>query len=274
MNVLLGYDGSLHADIALDDLRRAGLPANARAVVLAAIEHTSPADRYGQAARARLQDYFPRWDVQLETPAGDAASLILRKASAWPADLIALGTHGRSGLARALLGSVSLKIAREATCSVRIGRHRTGDGPIRLIVATDGSPESDAAVDVVCSRSWPDGTEAKVVAVHSVLVPANSERIAIGDRLYDQINEDEHLRLRHVSNDAALRIRSAGLVVMPLVEEGDPKRILAREAKNWNADTLFMGARGLGRVERLLMGSVSSSCITHALCTVEIIHHH
>jgi nucleotide-binding universal stress UspA family protein len=296
MNILIGYDGSVHADIALGDLKRAGLPADANAVVMTVVETSllvprtwamvetgfgsewtqlaKAAEECAEAARERLRRDFPRWDIQIETPTGDAAALILEKAASWPADLIVLGTHGRSGLARAVLGSVSLKVARSAACAVRIARQRMGDGPTRLVVAIDGSPESDAAIHEICRRSWLAGTEARIVAVHDVLVPANSERIAIGDRLYHQINEDEHLRLRHASNEAARMIRQAGLIVMPVVEEGDPKHILLRDTKNWNADTLFMGARGLGRVESLLLGSVSSACVTHAPCTVEIVHRH
>jgi len=56
-----------------------------------------------------------------------------------------------------------------------------------------------------------------------------------------------------------------------VVEEGDPKDVLLEEARNWNADAIFVGARGLGRVDRFLLGSVSSATVAHAPCTVEVV---
>lgn len=53
---------------------------------------------------------------------GDAKTVILDQASKWPADLIVLGSHGRKGLIRFLLGSVSEAVARHADCSVEIVR--------------------------------------------------------------------------------------------------------------------------------------------------------
>ena len=293
MKILIAYDGSIHADAAIDDLQWAGLPANAEAVVLTAVEwpiqaprslgmvdtgfgqewteRVAAAEQLAESACARLQRYFPQWDVQLETPTGDSATMILEKANAWPADLIVAGTHGRSALKRVVLGSISLRLVRESGCPVRVARPRTEEGPIRLLIGTDGSPEAEAAINEVCRRYWPAGTEVRVLAVQEVLVPANAERLAIGERLYDQMNKDEHLRLTGVTRNAAEKLRAAGLTVSPMIAEGDPKDTLVREARNWNANTIFIGARGLGRVERLLLGSVSSATVAHAPCTVEVV---
>ncbi len=53
---------------------------------------------------------------------GDARSIILENAAEWNADLIVLGSHGRKGLERFFLGSVSEAVARHASCSVLIVR--------------------------------------------------------------------------------------------------------------------------------------------------------
>ena len=55
---------------------------------------------------------------------GDARQEILDQASAWGADLVVLGSHGRTGVTRVLLGSVSDSVARHAPCSVVIARHQ------------------------------------------------------------------------------------------------------------------------------------------------------
>jgi nucleotide-binding universal stress UspA family protein len=112
-----------------------------------------------------------------------------------------------------------------------------------------------------------------IVAVNEVLVPVNAERIAIDERLYDTINEDEHLRLKHAANSAAEKLRAAGLIATALLEEGEPKRVLVQLARDWEANAIFVGARGLSRVEGVLLGSVSSSTVAHAPCTVEVVRH-
>jgi len=297
MKIVVGYDGSDHADTAIDDLRWAGLPGKGEAIVLSAvewptsqalrswgmvetdfspewIERIGAAQRMAEAGSDRLQKLFPQWEIQLEPSAGNPADAILEKARTWPADLIVVGTHGRSALGRVLLGSVSLKLIREAPCSVRVARPSMHEGLVRLLIGTDGSPEADATIEEVCRRSWQTGTEAQIVAAHEALVPINAERIAIGERLYDTINVDEHSRLKDAVNSAAENLRAAGLIATALVEEGDPKHLLVRLAQDRKANAIFVGARGLGRVEGILLGSVSSAAVAHAPCTVEVVRHH
>lgn len=60
--------------------------------------------------------------VTVSVATGDARTVILKDAAEWPADLIVLGSHGRKGLERFLLGSVSEAVARYAQCSVQIVR--------------------------------------------------------------------------------------------------------------------------------------------------------
>jgi nucleotide-binding universal stress UspA family protein len=294
MKVLIAYDGSTHAGAAIDDLARAGLPQTADAIVLSAvewptaqalkswgmvetdfspewIERIATAQKLAEEGASRLRKLFPNWNIEVEPSAGNPAEVILQKASTWPADLIVVGTHGRSALGRAVLGSVSMKLIRESTCSVRVARPGTHPGSIRLLIGIDGSREADAAVAEVCGRCWPEGTEVRVLSVQEILIPVNAERIAIGDRIYEKINEDEHFRLSHAAGEAAKKLRQAGLIASSVIEEGEPKEVLVREARAWNAGTIFVGDRGLGRVESLLLGGVSSSTVAHAPCTVEVV---
>ena len=291
MNVLIPYDGSIYAGIAIDGLHRAGLPPNAQAIVLSVIEEGVPAPTFGmidtdfasrQIAIAekwaeegcdRVTRYFPQWEIQMETRWGNPAEVILDKASAWPADLIVVGTHGRSKLARVFLGSVSMKLVREAPCSVRVGRAGKLEGPIRLLIGNDGSSEAEKAVDEVCSRRWAAGSEARVLAVNELLTPVQTDRVAFGQEPYSEINELERHSLRDVLEKSVEKLRHAGLLVSLMIEEGDPKKALIENARKWDADTIFVGARGLHRVERLLLGSVSAGTVDHAPCSVEVVRH-
>jgi nucleotide-binding universal stress UspA family protein len=296
MRVLIAYDGSDYADAAIDDLKWAGLPDNADAIVLSVVEWPLQAprswgmvetgfaaeleegikasERLAAQGRRRLQKLFQNWKIHAAaSPAGHAATAILEKAKAWPADLIVAGTHGRSALSRVVLGSVSLRLVKEAHCSVRVARKSNHDGPIRLVLGNDGSREADAVVDEVCRRSWPAGTEACVLAVHEILVAVESSTIGIGAEAYVKINEDEKLRLKETTNQSVEKLRKAGVTTFAVVKDGDPKSSLVSEARDWKAATIFIGARGLGLIERVLLGSVSSATVAHAPCTVEVVRH-
>jgi len=52
---------------------------------------------------------------------------------------------------------------------------------------------------------------------------------------------------------------------------GDPRRALIEEVDQWQADCIFVGARGLSQLDRFLLGSVSAAVASRAHCSVEII---
>jgi len=55
------------------------------------------------------------------------------------------------------------------------------------------------------------------------------------------------------------------------LKEEEPKRLLLGEAESWGADCIFVGAKGMGRIERFLLGSVSSAVAARAHCSVEVV---
>jgi nucleotide-binding universal stress UspA family protein len=275
MRVLIAYDGSTFADAAIADLAYAGLPDNTEARLFHALER--PVDLMAETsledACVKVQSQFRSWNVQMETAAGNPAAMIVKRAGEWHADLIVVGTHGRSALARVLLGSVSTAVTKDAGCSVRIVRtgDRRRENAIHLLVAHDGSPEADAAVDAVCRRSWPAGTQVRVVSVIEALVTTRADEMAGIASTVRDINVEERQWLEYLTGEAERKCTQAGLIASSFVTEGAPKETLVTEATRWNADTIFLGARGIGLVERFLLGSVSSSVVTHAPCTVEVV---
>jgi nucleotide-binding universal stress UspA family protein len=301
MKILIGYDGSTYADAALKDLRRAGLPEDADALVLTVAEGGLQAptsiggvqteftnswkDRVGRAeeiahaAAELVRSYFPKWKVSSEGGWGDAAEVILEKTGSWKPDLIAVGSHGRSPVARMFLGSVALKLVHDAPCSVRVSRALTAtrSEPLKLIVASDGSKGAEAVVRAVAGRSWPEKTEVRVISVAESLVPI-SELLAESTYAHDRaagvvhnLDVQEQDRLRKVADDSAAALRREGLIAVATTADGNPSHEILAEAKRFNADAIFVGARGLGKLDRLLLGSVSSELVKHAYCTVEVV---
>ena len=174
-----------------------------------------------------------------------------------------------------MLGSVSQKIVTEARCSVRVARGKVDVEPaaVRLMVGVDGTTGSDNAVSMVASREWPKGSAAKVVAVHEPLKPSIVGRLvpAVSEWV-DETNTEETAWIREGLDKATERLRATGLSVSSVLLEGDPRSALVETAREWDADSIFVGATGhMGRARMFLLGSVSSAVTARAHCSVEVV---
>ena len=295
MKVLIAYDGSECADAALIDLQRAGLPDDVEALILSAVDVFIPPKSnvedldapflnyvpHGvKLARQRaksafeeakvlathggekVQKMFPEWTVTNEAQPDTPHWAIIAKAAEWKPDLTVVGSHGRSVLGRAVLGSVSQKVLYETQCSVRIARGKSeisDDAPVRLVLGVDGSPDSDAMLDVVTARNWKQRSEVKLITAIETF------------HQYAIEPEVQLSRIRDIQNNAAEKLTAAGLTVSTMLTEEDPKYVLVRQAEVWDADCIFIGAQGHRFLERFLVGSVSSSVAARAHCSVEVV---
>ena len=141
MNILIAVDGSASSEAAIREVIQ-GRPRDAQIRVMHAIEplpaiegwayavdwpnvaqdQRKEAEAFVSQGAALLRD--AGFSVTTAIEDGFAKSIIIEAAGQWPADLVVVGSHGRKGLARFLLGSVSEGVARHAPCSVLIVRKR------------------------------------------------------------------------------------------------------------------------------------------------------
>ncbi len=310
MKILIGYDESGCAEAALDDLQRAGLPSVAEALLLSVTEVSLPppppstyeileqaravhvpaditrvyakgspaiqeAQSLAERAAARLRGNFSAWEISAEASVGSPARELVRKADQWKPDLIVIGSHGRSAAERFLLGSVSQGVLTYARCSVRVARGRVEepDTPVRIVVGVDGSPASAAAVREVASRLWPIKSEVRVIAVNNPLTPTFIGRFfpPVAE-IIDDSNQADREWLNKILENSSQRLRWSRLKVLTEIREGDPKRELLEAAKEWGADSIFVGSIGFGNpFERFVLGSVSASVAARAHCSVEVV---
>ena len=307
MKVLIAYDGSECADAALEDLRRAGLPPAVEAVVITAADVYLPpsineggedtstyvpevirrahqhaaraveeASEMAERAAARVKTSFPGWEVRSEAEADSPAWNVIKKADELGADLIIVGAQGYNVLGgRLILGSVSQRVLYEARSSVRVARHSKGRAaahPLRLLIATDGSPDAEATVAAVAGRVWPPGSEARLLCVLDTIMeikPAQGEPAIM--RWVEAGNEEDIELLRKTLEPSAEKLRKAGLSVEVITAEGNPKSAIVEEASQWDSDSIFIGAKGIRGIDRLLLGSVSAAVAARAHCTVEVV---
>lgn len=311
MRVLIAHDGSAHADAALADLRRAGLPREAEALLVSvadglvgayfpvaeiagpaamsrrvtsvvelareqAVMLLAEAREAAGRARSQVASAFPGWDVRSAILEGDPSEELLRRAEAWRPHLIVVGSHGRSALGRLLLGSVSKTVAGRAHCSVRVARRgdEKGEGtPPRIIIGADGSAGATRAVRAVWSRVWPAGTEVRIVAVDNGRGPVRLADVTPNlEELGTNSDEDTPVNARLMAEGARVVLLSKGLNASVEVREGDPRRVLVDEAVAWSADSVFVGSHGLSRpLYRLGLGGVAAALVTGAPCSVEVV---
>jgi nucleotide-binding universal stress UspA family protein len=292
MKILIAYDGSECAESAIDDLKRAGLPRRADAIVLTIAEELIPMPasiggvdttfatslmekekdslELAMRARSRIQQLFPGWEIQAEAGLGSPGREIIARADEWLPDLIVVGSHGRTALGQMFFGSVSQKVVNEARCSVRVARGRIvePDVPARLIVGIDGSEEADAAVEEIAFRYWPDGSQVRIVNSAWTIPPASDPGTAVN---FAEWIARETERVKAAAKGAAEKLGSVGLKVSIVVKEQEPKALLCSEAEDLMADCIFVGSRGMGRLDRFLLGSVSLGVATRSHCSVEVV---
>ncbi|HSE39780.1 MAG TPA: universal stress protein [Acidobacteriota bacterium] len=303
MKILIATDGSQCSADARKDLLRAGLPNEAEAIVFSVADVWLPppgeadtglpegwndaarnararaedalrvARQHADSGASDLQKLFNSWKIQSEAVADSPGWGIISRAEKWNADLVVVGSHGLSGLGKLMQGSVSQKVVTHAHCPVRIARFTLSERKqIRLIIGMDGSPGAINAVDQVVKRSWPSDTEIRIVAVLDPRL--STAAISYLPRATDWIQEgyqDEEVWIRNVVEKEAQKLQKTGLKVTTTIMQGDPKLLLIQSASDWAADCIFVGARGLTRIERFLMGSVSGAVASRAHCSVEVI---
>jgi nucleotide-binding universal stress UspA family protein len=305
MKVIIGYDGSASADLAIDDLARAGIPDGSEAVVLTAADlwllpsdelNTPPsgrvpsvvqesrvaatnmmeeADTLARKGAERLKTLCPTWQVTAQTSTDSPAWALVLEADAWEADLIVVGINRGSSIRGLFMGSVSQLVVSEARCAVRVARGQGAEPerPLRIVVGFDGSSQADAALHAVAERVWPSNSDVRLIAaIDPRMQSVAPQEMPDADPANPHDNYAVASTTQIVENAAAtLRRLAPALTVSTYVEVGSPKQILLQEAERWGADCIFVGARGLNRRARFLLGSVSSAIAARAHCSVEII---
>jgi len=348
MNILIAYDGSEHADAALDDLTLAGLPPRANVLVLSVLDAWLPDEsesggkvdeslpglkdirdavarrvvaqrEIAEKGATRLRAIFPDWNVTADACADSPAAAIIRRAegdsggvdgSGQRADLTVVGSRGLGAIRRMLLGSVAQKVLHGLRGSLRIARGHTsmeptsiGDGwhPPHIVIGVDGSADSDAAVEAVARRCWPVETQVLVACYAQGIEGLEHSNAASvsgfahggiwsGDAAGAGGPVDSWAARTAARAASIIRGCCPGVRVSSVVRLADPSYALVEEASNWRrrtggiankarreeggagADCIFVGARGVRGLERLLLGSVSAAVAMNAQCSVEIVH--
>ncbi|MFW6297853.1 MAG: universal stress protein [Desulfosalsimonas sp.] len=193
---------------------------------------------------------------------GHSTEEITRLASDYDVDLVVAATHGRSGLKRLFLGSVTARLMRILSCPILVLRtieelekpHRQTIPFKRILVGCDFSRDSDAALQR--SLNIAQEFESELHLVHVV----ESGEPASGD-----LNEAIREKLSSMVPEEAMNWCEG---VKTSVLEGKPHAELIRYADIHEIDLIALGVRGQGMVESLFVGSTTDRVVRRAPCPV------
>jgi nucleotide-binding universal stress UspA family protein len=289
MRVLIAIDGSKGSEIVLREAsERPWLPGTRFCLVTAVdpfffthapalFEDTKEAaDQFLSEASEKFQ--AAGWQTDVSVLMGNPRHVISKYAEDWRADLVLVGSHGLNALERLALGSTVRAVLRHTKCSVEVVRapkkESSADGrKKRILVATDGSEFSAAAVRKVAQEPWLKGGEIKVISVPEFT-------LWLGEYPYFQRAQAEELNQSAL--DAAKAAVALGKEILSRagftvtsdvpVDRDSPAKMILEVAKEWEADLIVVGSHGRRGFDRWALGSVSESLAMNAHCAVEVVH--
>jgi nucleotide-binding universal stress UspA family protein len=293
-HVLVATDFSPHADVALDRavaLARgegaaltllhvattaATVPAMPEVESAAALELAAVAEDLEREVSSQIADRVARVraagiEPRVELRSGHPDDAIVQVAEEVHADLLVIGTHGRTGITRFLLGSVAEHIVRRAHCHVLVARGEPVNGVFhKALVATDFSPGasdalraamalSEGAIDVVHAWQYPVGTWGMhVLADRTAAMQTLREALVAG--------------AEQKGADLMAQLAGSGREVRFVIEQGASANVVTELASRGSYDLIALGTHGYRGFRRFLLGSVAEAVVRHAHCSVLVTH--
>jgi nucleotide-binding universal stress UspA family protein len=198
---------------------------------------------------------------------------IHQQASSAGVDLLVMGSHGRSGFKRILLGSVTERVIRHAPCPTLIVPARAHDvvpeGPVRfgtILCPVDFSEHSVRAAEYAMNIA--EEADAELHLLHVVTLPPElHELVSSFDDVRSQVETDRLGRLNAlIPSDA-----SSYCTVHTALREGVVHREILAAAAEQPADLIVMGAQGRGAIDAVIFGSNTARVARAAYCPVLVV---
>lgn len=277
--ILVGFDDSLYSKAALIEAsnwikRHGGKLIMAHAVYFdteefgIAPEQLEKRLKVGEKACVQTKEMLTSEfgiEVQSLLCEGDPPTVIVDIAREKKADLIVLGTYGRKGINRLLMGSVTSQVIVNSHADVLIvKKHCTECTGVysSVLVPFEASESGKKALTRACSLAKIDGAEVTVLYV----IPRYEEMI--GFFKTDSIKRSLLKEAQKITDGAKDLAFSQGVSVKTMIEEGQAAEKIIEAAKNNKNDLIVMGSHGYRGVNRAIMGSTAERVIIHAGCPI------
>jgi len=212
----------------------------------------------GEAALEAVRSRCKRAGVPVttETRMGRPARQIREAATDAQVDLVVMGTHGRSGVSRLLLGSVTESVLRGVEVPVLVIPSAEAPEPDdydRILVATDASEGSRAATNMALELAGSLGTE-----LHGLYVL--DDRLSRAEVVERALEGEGANELADLEREA----ESRGVSFISAIETGLPHESIRDYAADHDVDFVVMGSHGRDVIDRAVLGSVSERVVRTA----------
>lgn len=199
---------------------------------------------------------------------GEPPDVIVETAETNKADLIALGTYGRKGLKRVLMGSVTSQVILNSPCDVLVVNKEctscTGTYH-SLLVPFDGSDTSKRALIRACELSRIDGGEITVLYV----IPRYEEMVNFYKS--EAITKSLFQEAEKIANAAKKLASEHGVQIKAVVQEGHASEKTVEIAEKFKSDLIVMGTHGWRGMNKAIMGSTAERIIANAARPILIV---
>ena len=272
-DILVGYDGSTDADLALQWAAQTAL-LDDRPVTVAIIEDfgaSVPAITWPEGHWVELENQAS----EVLATAGVSNRKIRRArgpltptmiALAHEASLLVLGSRGHSRAGELFVGSVSQHLARHAPCPVVVVRPPQAPISGRIVVGLDGSSASEEALEFACRRAQATGEKVSAVRAAKVGSVQIDRRGNLSDDLGAYLaRQDEQL----AASIAEAVTAYPDVDIAPELIALSPAVALVETSRT--ASLVVVGSRGLNAFTGMLLGSVSHEVLQRAHCPVAVV---
>ncbi len=263
--ILLCTDGSEFSEGAIREAISIAKRCNSKLHVISVVEVNPELEAYAPGlvekiekdTRKHLEDIKERAEkegVTCDTITHEGEEpyrYIVKETARLKADLIIMGRHGRTGINRLMMGSVTARVIGHADCNVLVVPRAAVFTCKKILIATDGSEFSEKAVHEALDIAAASKSEVVIVSVAS------------GD---SEVREAERF-VREASEKADKK----GIKVTTGIPVGTVYERIIDVAEKEKVDLIVVGSHGRTGLKRLLMGSVAERVIGHASCTVLVV---
>ena len=204
--------------------------------------------------------------------AGAVHKEILIQASRMSADLIVMGTHGRSGVDHLFLGSVAEKTLRTSPVPVltvppRAPEHAAASMPFRSVLcAVDFSQDSARALSYAASLAQHAGGRLTIMHVVELMVLGYDPRDGGFD--IEGLSKATVALARTQLQEYAAKVKAGTPGVETVLGDGKPYKDILREAEQRGADLIVVGVHGRSALDRLVFGSTADHLLRRAPCPI------
>jgi nucleotide-binding universal stress UspA family protein len=269
-HLLVPIDDSAEAAVSLPAARTLARAGGATITLLRVVpEDAGPgAVDEATAALAKVAAELRGADVEVAAIVrqGSVADVVVAETRAHGADLIVMATHGRGGIARAVLGGVTQHVVAHSpvpVLAVRPGGRRL----TRLetfLVPVDGTPGGAMALGLALALARAHAASLEVFQATLPLLPLTVEPYGGGAYVDPQWEEDARLHAEAYVQALAERLRRAGVEARGRATIGQPVREICEAAEAANADLVVMSTHAHTGVKRALLGSVAEGVVEQA----------